>query len=85
MIRCKCKKYIQRSINCNFSIDEIRVVRDGKFGKEVSHRIWSGLVGEILRKVSRVSLLIGNTLVELVFQNIFMKGCFNCHKMKYMS
>ncbi|CAG9558745.1 unnamed protein product [Danaus chrysippus] len=35
---------------------EIRVVRDGKFGKEVSHRIWSGLVGEILRKDSDIAV-----------------------------
>nr|XP_032527538.1 glutamate receptor 1-like isoform X3 [Danaus plexippus plexippus] len=35
---------------------EIRVVRDGKFGKEVSHRIWSGLVGEILRKDSEIAV-----------------------------
>ncbi|CAH2217151.1 jg5468 [Pararge aegeria aegeria] len=31
---------------------EIRIVRDGNFGIEVSHNNWNGLVGEVLRKPS---------------------------------
>ncbi|XP_026500303.1 glutamate receptor 1-like [Vanessa tameamea] len=29
---------------------ELRIVRDGKFGSEISHNAWSGLVGEVFRK-----------------------------------
>lgn len=38
--------------NKTFVVDEIRIVRDGKFGSEVSDHIWTGLVGEVYRKVS---------------------------------
>ncbi|CAH0716026.1 unnamed protein product, partial [Brenthis ino] len=35
---------------------EIRLVRDGAFGKEMSHHIWNGLVGEIFRKEADIAI-----------------------------
>ncbi|XP_034839785.1 glutamate receptor 1-like isoform X1 [Maniola hyperantus] len=35
---------------------EIQIVRDGKFGSEVSHHIWTGLVGEVFRKEADMAI-----------------------------
>ncbi|CAH2103921.1 unnamed protein product [Euphydryas editha] len=35
---------------------ELRVVRDGKFGSEVSHHVWTGLVGEVYRKEADLAI-----------------------------
>lgn len=54
--------------NKTFVVDEIRIVRDGKFGSEVSDHIWTGLVGEVYRKVSYTNLFSSYIKITALFE-----------------
>lgn len=41
-------------------LDELRLVKDGKYGSESPTGGWSGLVGEIVRRVSTMHFTLWN-------------------------
>ena len=43
-------KEIAQFVGSNY---EIRMVRDGKFGEKLPDGTWNGMIGEIIRRVSR--------------------------------